>query len=140
MREKQPSALFCICGYSGEIRAIIWLCLCVFIWNHFDVSISSLCVCVCVCVCVSYRERAEKQRMYSVSQGLNSGTTSVLALSTSADLALRRSALCVWIWRSTSRLVLARRADSWIYQDIKHNCQSLWTLSHSHRDLVQKTE
>ena len=24
-------------------------------------------------VCVSYRERAEKQRMYSVSQGLNSG-------------------------------------------------------------------
>lgn len=67
--------------------------------------------------------------MYSVSQGLNSGTTTALALSTSADLALRRSALCVWIWRSTSRLVLARRADSWIYQDNKHNCQSLWTLT-----------
>lgn len=74
---------------------------------------------VCVCMCVSYRARAEKQRMYSVSQGLNSGWTNFLALSTSADLALRRSSLWVWIWRSTSRLVLARRADSWIYRENK---------------------
>ncbi|KAG7236028.1 hypothetical protein INR49_001428 [Caranx melampygus] len=42
------------------------------------------------------QERAEKQRMYSVSQGLNSGGTTFLALSKSADLALRRSVLCIW--------------------------------------------
>lgn len=72
------------------------------------------------CVCVSYRERAEKQRMYSVSQGLNSGGPTFLTLSKSADLARRRSLLWVWTWRSTCLLVLARKADSWIYQGNKH--------------------
>lgn len=57
--------------------------------------------------------------MYSVSQGLNSGCTNFLVLTRSADLALRHSALWVLIWRSTSRLVLARRADLWIYQGEK---------------------
>lgn len=77
---------------------------------------------------VSYRDLAEKQRMYSVSHGLNSGCVTFFALTRSADLALRRSALWVCIWRSTSRLVLARRADSWIYQGMKkkntHKLQS----------------
>lgn len=59
--------------------------------------------------------------MYSVSHGLNSGCVTFLALTRSADLALRRSALWVCICRSTSRLVLARRADSWIYQGKKKN-------------------
>lgn len=54
--------------------------------------------------------------MYSVSHGLNSGCITFLALTRSADLALRRSTLWVWMWCSTSRLVLARRADSWIYR------------------------
>ena len=46
-----------------------------------------------VSVCVSYRDRTEKQRMYSVSHGLNSGYVDFLALTRSADLAFRRSAL-----------------------------------------------
>lgn len=59
-----------------------------------------------------YRERAEKQRMYSVSQGLNSGWTTLPALSGSADVARRRTVRWDWICRSTCRLVFARRADS----------------------------
>lgn len=53
--------------------------------------------------------------MYSVTQGLNSAWTTLPVLSVSADLALWRSVVWVCIWRSTSRLILARRADLWIW-------------------------
>lgn len=86
-------------------------------------------------MCVSYRERTEKQRMYSVSHGLNSAWTTFVAFPRSADLALLRSFLWVWICRSTCRLVLARSADSWIYRENKQNCQFPVTRARSQHSI-----